>query len=139
IKVRKSKKYYQFSPSYDGNYAAYVTNKMGKYKVYLYDKQKGRSKKIYRGGYKLDRINDFTFPLLSWHPNQNILAIAVEKKSQFKLGIFNEEDRKTIWRPIFIVEKVYDINFSGSGNLLTLSGMQKGQTDIYVLKLSSNV
>src|SRR5690606_6430169 len=111
IKVRKSKKYYQFSPSYDGNYAAYVTNKMGKYKVYLYDKQKGRSKKIYRGGYKLDRINDFTFPLLSWHPNQNILAIAVEKRANLNSVFLT----KKIVKPFggqFLLSKKFMISIS---------------------------
>lgn len=139
IKTRKNTQYNQWVINSNATKGAFTSNKMGKAKVFLYDFEKNKKKKIYRTGYKLDRINDYKQPILAFHPTQDVLAIVTEKKGKPMLGLYNLDDEKIIWREVFKVDKIYDATFSSTGDFLALSASQKGQTDIYTLKLSSNV
>ncbi len=139
IKTRKTIVYDQWTINTDETFGGFTTNKLGKTKVYLYNSEKEKKKKVYKKGYKLDRINDYKQPILAWHPDGKIMAIVTEKKGKPMLGFYNLEDKKTIWREIFKVDKVYDATFSSTGDYLVMSAVQKSQSDIYTLKLSSNV
>ena len=142
IKIKKNRIYDQWVVNATASHGAFTTNKLGKSKVYLYDREKGKKgkkQKIYRRGYKLDRINDYKQPILLWHPDGDKLAIITETKGKPMLGFYNLNDKELIWREIFKVDKVYDASFSTSGDYLVMTGVQKGQSDIYTLKLSSNV
>jgi len=139
IKTRKNRVYDQWAINTDGSFGAFTTNKLGKAKVYLYNSEKEKKKKVYKKGYKLDRINDYKQPILAWHPDGNILAIVTDKKGKPMLGFYNLDDKKIIWREVFKVDKIYDATFSEKGDYLALSAVQKGQSDLYTLKLSSNV
>jgi hypothetical protein len=44
--------YSQARVSPDGRYVGYVTNDIGKYRVFLYDFEKGKRKKILKSGYR---------------------------------------------------------------------------------------
>ena len=81
VKNKKADKVFdQFKISPDGNYAAYITNEVGKSKVYLYNFDKKKKKKIMRFGYKLDDKTDYSVPILAWHPMSNRLAYDYGKK-----------------------------------------------------------
>lgn len=139
IRSKRNRVYDQWVVSPDGKYAAFTTNKIGKQKIYVFDREKEKVKKIFRQGYKLDRITDYSYPILTWSPDGKNLAIINEKKSEPFLGLYNVEKKKITWRDIFKIDKVYCANYSSNGDYLALSGMKKGQTDIFTLKLSSNV
>ena len=56
----------QVKVSPDGTQIAYVTNDMGKYKVWLYDTRKNKRKKLAKGGYKsANKPVDTSFPVLA--------------------------------------------------------------------------
>tara|TARA_B110000285_G_C15142245_1_gene631733 strand:- start:2551 stop:5856 length:3306 start_codon:yes stop_codon:yes gene_type:complete len=139
IKSRKNRVYSQFNVNSDGTKGAFVTNKMGKAKAYVLDTEKGKIKKVYKKGYKLDRINDLKNPVLCWHPDGDKLVILREHRGKNYLGIYELESKKTRWREVFKVDKIYDANFSEDGAYLVLQATQKSQSDLYVLKMSSNV
>jgi hypothetical protein len=81
-KPKQLKKITQFKISPDGKFATYVTNQMGQYKLYLYNYEKEKSKKILKVGKKLERINDYSYPLVAWHPTGSLLAIITERKGR---------------------------------------------------------
>jgi len=132
-KPRKNRIYSQVKISPDGTTLAYVTNDIGKYRVWLYDLQKKKKKRILSGGYKsLEQKNDLSFPLLAWHPSGRILAVMKEKKGKVYLDYYNVAEKKKEENKFFYFEKVLDFSYSDDGQNLVLSGVQKGQSDIYI-------
>lgn len=132
VKRPKKRKVYQnvkISP--DGKYIAYTTNELGKYKLYLYDIEKGRKKKIFKRGQKIEQETDYSFPVLSWHPKGDILSFITEEKGHLYLNNYFIK-KKNRARRILPYEKVLDIDYSDDGLKIALSGVNKGMTDIYV-------
>ncbi|MEM9024983.1 MAG: hypothetical protein AAGB22_14655, partial [Bacteroidota bacterium] len=138
-RTKKTRDYYHFQLSSNGTHAAWVSNEKGQIKVWVYDYKKKRRKCIMREGHKLDRINDHTYPILAWHPDGERLAIVKEKRGEIHMH-FHSLDRKEKLdpRPIFNIEKVLDISFSGDGKQVVMSAMNKGKSDIYIYTLASN-
>lgn len=139
VKVKSNRIYNQLKINSDGNKTAFATNQLGKYKVWMIDNQRGKKKKVAKGGFKLDRITDYSFPLLAWHPSGKELAVITEKKGQILLTLHSSENRKKRKKPIFKLEKVLDFSYSDDGKKLVFSAISKGQTDLYVYKVASNV
>ncbi len=129
--------YSEFQVSPTGDYAAFVTNETGKYKVWLHDMVTGKIKKIQTGGYKLDEKIDYTYPLLTWHPSGRILTMLTEKKGLIWLYFYNIEEKEFTDQNIFGFEKILDISYSNDGRSILFSGVQKGQNDIFKFTISS--
>jgi hypothetical protein len=125
----------RISPS--GNYIAYVTNQMGQYKIWLYDTQTGKKKRILKKEHKLDQITDYSFPVIAWHPSDRILSFITEEKGRLKLYYYILNEKKKIVRNFLYFEKVLDYSFSDDGMSIVLSGVIKGQTDIYIHNLTA--
>ncbi|HIA36922.1 MAG TPA: hypothetical protein EYM84_10775 [Flavobacteriales bacterium] len=137
-KSKASKTYSQIKVSPDGNYIAFATNKLGKYKVYLLDLETKKKRKVFKGGYKLDRLTDYSYPLLDWHPSLDMLAIITEKNEKFLLNYYFLKSKKKQIRPIHHFQKILDFSYSNDGKKMVLSAINKGQSDIYVYNLSKN-
>jgi hypothetical protein len=138
-KTNKNRNYSQFKLSPDGKYAGYVTNEMGQLKLFVYDIEKRKQKRIYKAEKKLDRITDYSYPVIAWHPSSKLLTYAYEKKGEVNLNYFNIESKKIEKRPpLYNFEKILDFSYAEDGKTLVLSAVQKGQTDIFVYNLSSN-
>ena len=132
------KVFQQFKISPDGNYAAYVTNEIGKYKVWLYNFEKKKFKKLTKSGHKLDDKTDYSFPLLAWHPSGQRLSVIIEKKGKIFLFYYNTEEKKFEKLRLFDFQKVLDFSYSQNGILLAMSAVRNGQTDIYVYSLGAH-
>jgi Tol biopolymer transport system component len=139
VKNKKADKVFdQLKISPDGNYAAYVTNQIGKSKVYLYSFDKKKKKKIRRFGYKLDDKTDYSVPIIAWHPQSKRLAFMTEKKGKILLFYYNLDDKSYEKTRIFDFQKVLDFSYSQNGKLLAMSGVMNGQNDIFVYNLGAH-
>jgi hypothetical protein len=123
----------QVKVSPDGNQLAYVVNNLGKYRVYLYDIRTHKRKRLSKGGYKSVNQNiDNSFPVLAWHPTGRYVAAIKEKKGKVWLDYYTPGKRiKRETNKFFYFDKVLDFSYSSSGNEIVLTGIQKGQSDIY--------
>ncbi len=137
-KIKASRVYSQAKLSPDGKTLAYATNELGQYKVWLYDMAENKTKRIMKVGHKIDRITDYSYPLLAWHPSGKILSMIVEKKSEVKLINYNMDEKKKEERPIINFVKILDFSYSDDGRKFVMSAVQKGQSDIYVFVAASN-
>ena len=63
--------------------AAYVSNEMGQYRVFIYNKNTGKRKKIYKAEHKLERVPDLSYPAIAWHPTGDQLSFVVEKRIKY--------------------------------------------------------
>ncbi len=121
----------------DGRFLAYTTNEMGRYTVWLYDQQKERSNRIFRGGYKLDEKTDYSYPLLAWHPAGHTLAFILESKGGIWLHYFEPENRQHSRMPLFRLEKIVDFSYAPDGRTFVISGVQQGQSDLFIYNIAA--
>jgi len=136
-KVKDNRRYQRPVISPDGSSVAYVTNNMGKHKIYIRDLVSGKRKCIWRGGYKLDEKTDYSYPLLDWHPMGDIFTFIVERKGEVYLYFYSLETKKLSKMILYNFEKIKDMSYSPDGRKLLLSAVQKGQSDIFLFNISS--
>jgi hypothetical protein len=119
----------------DGNRTAIITNELGKFRVYVLDNRTGKKKKVAKGGYKnIAQINDYTTPVIAWQPNGRTLTAIKEKKGKIWMDYYtldkNKVKRET--NKFFYFEKVLDFSYNSTGSEMVISGIQKGQSDLFV-------
>jgi hypothetical protein len=138
VKQKSKYVYSQFSESPDGKYVAWVTNEMGQYKIWLHEWSTGKTKRIFKREHKLERITDHTFPVLAWHPSSRLFSFAFESKSETFLGSYNVEEKERTIKQIFLLEKIIDMSYSDDGQKMIFSGVNRGQTDLYLYQVIGN-
>ncbi len=131
----------QVKVSPDGSQIAFMSNELGKYKIWLYDSKTKKKKRIGKGGYKsINQANDLSYPVLAWHPSGRYLAAIKEKKGKVWLDYYTMGKHiKKETNKFFYFEKVLDFSYSSSGNEMVLSAVQKGQSDIYIFNPRTKV
>ncbi|HQV01378.1 MAG TPA: hypothetical protein PLO59_09480, partial [Bacteroidia bacterium] len=123
----------QVKLSPDGKKISYVTNEMGKYKVYLYDIKTKKRKRIAKGGYRsLVQETDVSFPVVAWHPTGKSVTYIKEWKGNLWLSNYQLKGRKTDNSKLLYFEKVNDFSYADDGQSLVMSATQKGQSDIFI-------
>lgn len=139
--VKRSKKEQVFSNqevSPDGKYIAYVSNELGEYKVWLYNVEKDRRKRIEKGGFKIAQNTDYSYPLLAWHPTSKLLAIIIEKKGFLWLQYYDMDKKKLTEKPLYRFDKIVDFTYSKDGKKFLFSAVQGGQSDIFEFTILSS-
>lgn len=135
VKTNKKRVYQHFKLSSDGENAAYVSNEMGQYRVFIYNRITGKRKKIYKAEHKLERVPDLSYPPLAWHPAGDQLSFVIERKDKVWLMMYDLQKKKLTKLPIFMVQKVLDFSYSADGQKIVFSGVKESQSDIYVYYL----
>jgi len=132
VKYKKKYEYDQFHLSPDGKFIAFATDQMGQYKVWLYDVEEGKLKRIFKREYKLQRIVDNSYPILAWHPSSKLLSFVIENKGRAFIVNYNLEEKKILEKELFRIDKVIDMNYAADGRKIIFSGVKEGQTDLYL-------
>ena len=137
IKNKRNLPISEIKLSPDGTKLIYVTNEIGKYKVYLYDILNDERKLIHKGGFRnAFQATDYNYPLLAWNPSGLEIGLIYEKRDVvrfMKYDITNgksvEEDMAPQYQRVFSMEYV-------NPNVLVLSAAIGGYSDI-VLYISN--
>jgi len=137
-KPKAARTYYQLHASPDGRYVVYSTNELGQMKVWLYDFQTHKRKRILKQGHKINRIIDYSYPLTAWHPTSQLFSIILEEKGKLMLYTYTLADKKLESRRIVNFSKILDFSYSDDGTKFAMSAVQDGQSDIYVFTAASN-
>lgn len=130
--------YSNLKVSPDGKNAAFVSNELGQYKVWLKNLTTGKTRKLKKGGHKLGENVDLSYPLLAWHPSGKLLSIILEQKGTTTLYFYTLDDKKFDRRFIYHFEKILDFSYSQNGKMFVISAVRKGQTDIYTYNIAAN-
>jgi hypothetical protein len=138
LKPKATRVYSQLKASPDGNYVLYTTNEIGQNKLWLYDVLKNKSKRVYKAGHKMERITDYSYPLVAWHPSSKLFSFIIERKGYIVMKTYDMETGEIVERNITGFEKILDYSYSNDGKRFVMSAVQKGQTDIYVFTASSS-
>ena len=136
-KTKPKDVYQQIKVSPDGTHIAYVTNQLGRYKIWLYDTQTRKKKKIYAHEPRVEQIIDYTYPVLGWYPNGRMLAFIAEQNGGLVLFFYRLDLKKLERLNLLYFEKILDFDFSDDGAQMVLSAVKSGQTDLYVYDIAS--
>lgn len=131
-KVPKGYVITRMETSPDGRYLVYVCQKFSEYKVYLYDLERGKKKRILKGGYKIAQNTDYSYPLLAWHPNSNILSMITEEKGFIFLNYYNLEKKELEKKKFFKFDKILSYRYNSDGKKFLMSAVKDGQSDIFI-------
>ncbi len=137
-KPKSTRVYHHPKLSPNGKSIAYVTNEFSQNKVWIYNTETGKHKRIMKRGAKLQRINDFSYPLLAWHPSGKILAIVVEEKGEMRMYYYDVEEKKKDMIKLPNFEKVLDMSYSHDGKKIVMSAVNNGISDIYVFNIAGS-
>ena len=137
VKNKRESVYYSAKLSPDGTQLAYVENQLGRYRIKVLDTLTGKVTKIFAKETKMERIQDYSFPVLDWHPSGNSLAFFSEVKGELKLYIYSFSSKSLVDKTMKDMEKVLDFGYSPDGTKMVISGVFKGQSDLYIYDILS--
>ena len=141
--------YQHFVLNANGEEAAFVSNRLGRSKVYLQSTEPMRRFCIYRSGAAINDNPDYSFPLLCFHPNGDMLGIMTEEKGRTTLIVYNiERNKKGLFKPkavrrntmryyLDMFDKVNSFSFSPDGRTIALGATNDGYPDIYLFRLGA--
>ncbi len=138
LKKSKPKRVYQqIKVSPDGNNIAYVTNELGRYKIWIYNLQTRKKKKIYAHEPRVEQIIDYSYPVIGWYPNGRMLTFFAEQKGGLAMYFYRLPSGKKEKINMLYFEKILDFDFSDDGAQIVFSAVKSGQTDLYVYDVAS--
>jgi len=123
----------------DGNYIAWVKNNKGEYSVNVQKLKGKRRKKVFKGGYKVVRETDYSFPVIAWSPDSEILSFMSEEKGGIKLGFYDLTTKEHFERNFLYFEKVLSYSYSSDGFYFIMSAIKNGQSDLFLYHIPSAI
>ena len=140
FKTKKKRIYQNFKISPDGNNIAYVENFDGKYKLFIYNSDTGKKKKLYKEGQRLEQIVDYSYPVVEWNKSGKVLAFTTEFESNVTFWTYNLDTEELKSKILPFISKVLSFSFSPNGYYVSFSAISNGYTDIFVFnRLSSTM
>lgn len=136
-KARRNYTYPQVAMSRDGQKMAWVRNEFGKVRIYLSDSSGKNRSRIYSAGFKLRGLNDYTWPVLAWHP-QHLLVFTDEHKGRLRIHFYNPETQSRETKFLNDMSKVNSIDVSPDGKTLLVCGIRNGQSDLFLYNNIAN-
>jgi hypothetical protein len=137
-KPKSTRVYFHLKESPDAEHVIYTTNELGKDIVWLYDVQTKKRKRILKQGKKINRVLDYSYPLLTWHPSGEIFSIIMEEEGKLILYTYTMSNHKLEKRRIVDFQKILDFSYSDDGTKFVMSAVKDGQTDIFIFTAASN-
>ncbi|MEL6865559.1 MAG: hypothetical protein AAFP19_14125 [Bacteroidota bacterium] len=120
----------------DGQKIVYVTNEIGKYKVYLHDLSTGNRKVILKGGFRnAFQATDYNYPMIAWSPNNQELTIIYERRDIIKTMRYDlntGDGIKDVVPNQF--HRIFSMDYLNV-NTLILSASVRGFSDIFLYNM----
>jgi len=136
FKHKKESVYYSIKPSPDGEKIVYIENTIGRYRIKIYNKSTKKTKKIYAAEPKMDRIQDYSYPIVEWHPSGNAVAFFSEVKGEVVFFIYTLSDKSLTKKTIKGYDKILSFDYSPNGKRIVVSAVISGQTDLFAYNIN---
>ena len=136
IKQKKESVYYSIKPSPDNDKIVYIENTMGKYRVKLFDKSTQKTTKLFVAESKLDRIQDYSYPVVEWHPSGEAIAFYSERKGKVMFYFYTLSDKELTKKEMKGYDKILSFCYSPKGDKIVISAVINGQTDLFMYNVS---
>jgi hypothetical protein len=123
----------QLKLSPDGKRLIWVTNDIGKWKVWHYDIATEKRTCLLKGGVRnAQQTADLNYPLLAWHPDNQQLAVLYEQKDELLLKVIapqTKESSRAILAPDY--QRIFSMEYINPGDLLFSAAVQ-GYSDLFI-------
>ena len=133
VKNKKNLPLTELKISPDGQRVAWVSNDIGKWRVWVQDLQTGKRTRVLKGGVRNAlQATDFNYPLLAWHPDNQRLAILYERRDVGHLALVDVATQKKetdILSPEY--QRVYSMDYINPIDLV-FSACVKGYSDLFI-------
>ncbi len=140
IKVRNKRKLplSQLKISPDGKRIAYVSNEIGRYRVYIQDLATGKREVILKRGFRnAFQATDYEYPLVAWSPNNQDIAVVYERRDVLKLLMYNTQTEKKLTEDMSTqYQRVHNVDFINP-NTMIVSATVRGFSDIFIYQLKT--
>lgn len=126
----------QLAVSPDGSKLGFVTNRIGKVKVNLYDLRTRKQRQIFKYGFRNPfQATDFQYPHIAWHPSGDMLAIVYERRDKIFLLEFDlKSGKKLITEIPPIFQRIYSMHYFDPQRLL-FTGATGGVSDVMIFHI----
>ncbi len=133
FKNKRNLPIYHFKLSPDGKKAVYVSNEIGRYKVYLQDLETGDREVVLSGNFRNNfQATDYNYPLLAWNPNNQELGIIHEQRDVIKLLKYDINTKDRAEEPMGTqYQRIYSMDYANTQNFV-LSAAVRGQSDLFL-------
>ena len=133
IKNRRKLPISQVKLSPDGQYLAYVTNEIGKYKVYLQEVATGEREVIHKGEFRnAFQATDYNYPLVAWKPNNMEISMIYEKRDVIKYLNYNPTTKETFSEDLDPqYQRILSMDYMDNTNMV-FSAIVGGYSDIFI-------
>lgn len=130
FKIRDNRKLTKIKFNPKSDQYAYVTNQLGKNRVYL--AKEGKSKMIFKNGYcNLVQDPDYNYPIIEWSNDGRYLFIVYEKRDVLYLQRLDTRTGTTEEQSIpFEIERIYDISPINRDEFI-FAGTDNGYSDLF--------
>lgn len=130
----------QFKLSPDGKQIAIVTNTRGKYQVVLYNVKTKKSQVVLNGGHQIfNQVASYDYPLIAWDKDGKTISVITFHENHSILTQYNTVGKKMKTMLLENVPIIKDFTFNSEGNMMVLSVIRRGQSDIITYDLQSKI
>ena len=122
----------------DGNKIAYVSNEIGKAKVYVHDLETDKRKVVFKNGFRnVIQSTDYNYPILAWNPNNYQLAILYERRDKINLRLLDVNTGEHVTEPLDPqYQRINSADFVDV-NTLVFSGTVWGFSDLFLYYINT--
>jgi len=141
IPTKTDAQYSQIVASPSGREIAYVEKRDGQFKIFIRDVKYNKSYVIIEGGVRaMEELADPDYPMLCWSPSGNKMAALYHRKNILNLRIFTTGKRIMEKRSVSRtkLDRITGMCFMGDENTLAITGIKKGQSDLFKLTIKNN-
>lgn len=135
IKNRKKLPLSQVKISPDGKRIAWVSNDIGKWKVWVQDLETGKRRRLLKGGTRNAlQATDYNYPQLAWNPDNQRITVLFERRDVPRLATIDLNTRKKEYSdlsPEF--QRVFSMDYVNP-NDIALSAAVKGFSDLFIYR-----
>ncbi len=137
-KRHRENKIEKISVSPKGDKLVYNTNESGLQKIFIYDLETNKKKRIVKTGFKSFKLPvNANYPIYTWNKKGTKLALIYEKRDEIKLVIHNFNKEEVEEYSITKFQQVFDIAFSDDERRLIVSASKNGQADLFTYFISN--
>ncbi|MCW5921076.1 MAG: PD40 domain-containing protein [Saprospiraceae bacterium] len=121
----------------DGKRIAWVSNDIGKWRVWVQDLKTGKRQRVFGGGARNAlQTTDYNYPKLAWSPDNKQLAVMYERRDIVRLAMLDLSGNK-IKRTIADLspeyQRVFSLDFINPVELV-FSGAVRGYSDLFMYR-----
>ncbi len=125
----------------NGQKIAYITNNIGRQRVYVADTDGKNRKLIKIHGYRNQlQTADKGYPLTAWSHSGNVLAVVYEERARIYYELYDTKTWKRTDKDVFpnIFQRVLSLDFMGNDGEAVLSAQSEGYSDLFLFRFKGS-